>query len=896
MGLASKKSVRVMGIGLAVLLLAVVGVKLFLPAEKIRDLALAQAQARLGREVSVGEVAVSLRGGLGVRLADFVVHNPAGFAGAHLVATKAVDLKLEIGPLIKGEVRVNRLVVEAPVVNLVRQADGSDNFTFVTPAVTDTTATSPDTGAEAAPAPPPLSVASLKLQGGQVSFSDATVVEAGLQAMQLSDLNLNLSLADPTPGRFQTAGNLSVARIEIVGPPHVPDLTAAADFDLTWDATASELDITTLDLVVNDTPVAVSGHLVTAEKAPVGALKINVAEITLAQLVAYLPLESAARFSRDSANNGTLKTAVEVTLGADETAHATGTVNASGLVLAEPDLPPLSAAVDFDVMWHTVSSQLDITRIEAKVNDLPLSCWGQVSTAGSAPTGQIQVQTHDLELADLVVFLPPELATKLQGHRNPGKIDADVELTLTGNKTVPVHSSGAISMTNVDLAIAQPFLPPGQPGTLAGHGDLDLTFVDKTGDPAQMTYAGTLTTRGVSFTESGLVDELEDLDAKLQFTQDKFTVEQCRAQFASGRFTLTGSLQDPFPYFLPPEMQGDGEMKTPYLSFDLRSPKLDVDRLLPAASPTEAGADQSGGSATRKTSVPTDLEFPGLSCDGTFSADSLIYMQVPLTQVTGKVKIRDRKFSAYEVQGAVFHGEVDGQVDVDLNDLNDPVYRGQYQARDIEVDNFMTRFAGLAGVVFGGCNMSGGFDAHGLDPEGIRNSLSLNADAGIKQGKVMTAGNVHTALNKLANQAGQNLNQEQALRDLATHISVENGRVGVSALKTRLGQFGDVTIDGYYGFNGDLSYNGTVLLTEAQTTQLFNGSSMLRELGRLLGSERPARLALPLSVGGTRVSPKVKLDLSSVTDDLQKRVVKEQGRKLEDEAKSKLGDLLKKFK
>ncbi len=133
------------------------------------------------------------------------------------------------------------------------------------------------------------------------------------------------------------------------------------------------------------------------------------------------------------------------------------------------------------------------------------------------------------------------------------------------------------------------------------------------------------------------------------------------------------------------------------------------------------------------------------------------------------------------------------------------------------------------------------------------------------------------------------------MRDLATHITVENGRVGVNDLTTRLGQIGDVTVGGYYAFNGEVNYSGSLLLTKDQTDRLFS-SGALAELGKLLGSKRPARLALPLSVGGTRSDPKVKLDLGSVAAELQQSLVKEQGKKLEDQAKTKLNDLIKKWK
>ncbi len=774
-----RKSVRVLGTILAIILVAVLGVKVFLPAEKIRDLALDQAREQLGRDVSVGEVAVSLRGGLGVRLADFAIHNPDGFGGDDLLRSRALDLKLAIGPLLKGEVRVHRLVIEAPVVNLLRQADGRDNFTFAQkPAAV---AAQPAAIAETTAEPASLSIASLTLKHGTFAFTDASA-DAPLQHLKMEEVTLGMSLDDPAPGQFQATGRVTTDKMTMTVPVEMPESKVGVDFDLTWDQAAT---------------------------------------------------------------------------------------------------------------------RLEIHRADGKVDKMPLQCTGELTLGESAPVGKLRFEGTDLALVDLAKFAPAEVATKISGDRDSGTVAAQIELVLTGDSEVPVHTTGTATVRHADLALAQPFMPPGQEGRLAGQADLDITFADTTGVPSEIGYHGTATVRGVSFTDSGLVDELQDLNARLAFTPTEFAVEQCRAQFASGTFDVTGKLADPFPYFLPPEMQAGVEMKTPHLTFDLRSKRLDVDKLLPAASPTSDGAvarpAEPEARMARMARVPSDLEFPNLTSEGTFAADSLIYMQVPLTGVTGQVQLADRVLSVREVVGSVYQGQVDGQVEIDLNDLNDPSYTGSYQAQQVEVDHFVTRFAGLAGVVFGGCNMSGSFAARGLDPEAIRNSLTLNSDADIKEGKVVTSGDTYQTLNTLASQAGQTLDHEQALRDLATHITVENGRVGLNALTTRLGQFGDVTFDGYYGFNGDLSYNGTVLLTAQQTDELFR-HGVLGELAKLLGAERPERLSLPLSVGGTRDDPKVKLDLSAVTDDLQKRAAREQGRKLEEEAKNKLGDLLKKWK
>jgi uncharacterized protein involved in outer membrane biogenesis len=781
MSLFRRRPVRVLAVIVGVLALAVLAVTIFLPADKIRDMALDQARARLGREVTVGDIGVSFSGGLGVRLDDFVIHNPDGFGGEPFLTTRGLDLKLEIGPLLKKEVRVHRLVVDGPQLHLVKRADGTDNFTFELAEDAPPVPAAP--GGEGGAAPPPaVSISSLTLKDGGLVFIDERAPEGGMSEFRLESLNSGLSLVNPAPGQFHATGRVTADRIVVVGPPDVPELDTAVDFDVTWDQNLSKLAI---------------------------------------------------------------------------------------------------------------------AKADAEVLDLPLNATGDITVGDAGPTGNVRVAVPEQPVVGFKAFLPPELAPKLTGDDKSGTVAGTFDVGLTGDAANAWVTRGQLNANNVDLALAQPFMPPEQPGKLAGRGDLAVTIVASAADLEASEQAadwrGTATLRDVSFTESGYVDELQDLDGTLSFNPEVFTVEQCRATFASATVDLTGSLSDPFPYFLPPEMQEGQEMKTPHLEFELSSSKLDVDRLIPAASPTGPEAAPGKPGMTKREPVPADVEFPAITGEGTFRADTLLYMQVPVTDVTGKVTLADRKLKVSEVEGHAYQGTLGGQLDIDLNDLNDPVYAGEFAARDIEVDNFATRFAGMAGVVFGGANLSGAFNARGLDPDVIRNSLTLDADALLAEGRVVTSGQTYEALNSLAARAGGSFDQEQVLRDLATHIKVENGRVGLNDLTTRLGRVADVTVGGWYSFTGNLEYHGSLLLTEAQTNEIFARGAML-ELANLLGSQRPARLELPMSVGGTRSDPKVKIDIGAVLGDLQEAALKEQGNKLEEEAKSKLGDLLKGWK
>jgi len=766
------KIVRVLVSLTAVIALAVLAVQIFLPAEKIKELALAQVRTSLGREVSAGDVAVSLRGGLGIRIADFTIQNPPDFAGEPLLAARALELKLALGPLLQGEVNVTRLVLDGPRVHLVRRADGIANFVFEKPATqNDALPTEGDDGAESAP---PLVMSDVRLVDGEVFFSDGTLDPAQFESLRFLGCQMELGVVTDDSGVLRIQGDFAAEKIAVLGPQEIPEISTQIKFDVRWSPGTSELTIVDTDLLIAD---------------------------------------------------------------------------------------------------------------------VPLECQGEFSLADENVTGLLHLQARDMACVDLAPFLPAEFAQRVKGDESSGQLQATVDISFDSKAQPAVEVTGDLAVSDLDLSLAQPFMPPGQAGKIAGRADLNLEFAKG----KSLNYSGDLVVRKMSYRDASLVDELEALDAQLRITPDEIVVTSSEARFSAGTFSLTGKLSDPLPYFLPPEMQPSESFPLPHLTFKLSTKHLDVDRLVPVASPVTT---KSIAVETRSNQLTG--EFPEWTASGVFRAESIIYMQVPLTDVEGAVTLADRQLKISNVQGSVYQGAVLGDLTVDLNDLNNPAFVGHYDLKNIEVDDFVSRFANLSGVLFGRFNMKGNFAANGLDAEAVRNSLSLDAGASLKAGHFVTSGNTHTVLSKLASQAGQSLATEQSLRDLASHISVSDGRIAVNALQTQLGQFGDLKVDGYYGFDGKLNYQGEVLLSAAQTSDWFSDGGLLSGLGDLMGSRRPQRLMLPLTVGGTRTQPKFNIDFALVTKDMQQRVIDEQGEKLTqslaDEAKKKLGGLFDKWK
>ena len=825
-----RKLVWTLGIIFGLALVVTVGLRLFFPAEKVKDMAVNMAGEKLGRDISVVDVGLSFVGGLGVELEGVEVANPPGFTGEPLLFAENVDLKLQFAPLIRGEFRVHRLVIDRPRVRLVQQSDGSNNFTFEMQEKPGGPGEGLESGDQSAQADVAVSFDRLEINDGSLVYFD----EITGQKVDLVGLNLAAGLMNPRPGVFRSSGLLEVDSLLVAGEQPLPALAVELDYDLSFDAGRQTLELTQGDLEINGLPLAFTGNMTTVPDSLVAAGEVRTKGIALTDLFAFLTPEQLV------------------------------------------PLEPFTIAGDV-----SLKADLDFDQVRAE----PLAYEGQVNVTGlRAASGDIDGELRVGEIR--VDFKPDQLKVKSEGGAFAGQ---PLDLTLTVVDFEDPKVDGAVS-GSIDLAFMKPFLPPEQQKVeLAGRCNLKATFSGRTENVEEMDYAGRVVFQDVSYRDPALPDALEKLNGAVSFDPGSVTVEKFDAVFGAGDLSLTGKLVDHLPYFLPAEKANRGTLPKPSFTFDLRSRRIDIDKLFPAAVP--GAAPSAAGAATLNDTIRVEA-MPDILGQGTIQADTLIYSQVPLTGVAGKIRLRDRVLECYDVTANVYGGSVSGKVAVDLSDPQDPGYDGVFEATDIEADNFITRFAKFGGgVVFGKAGLAGSFSAKGRDPERIKSTLTMESKASLTSGKIVTGEFVASALGSLADKVGQKLDKEQTLKDLTTLIKVENGRVGLDQFKTKLGSFGDLSLGGSYSFTGDLDYRGSILLSKDQTARLYASGGLAGSVARMFG-DKSERLSLPLTVGGTLTSPQMGLDYTELTNNLKSQITDQVKDDLKDEVSNKLKELL----
>jgi uncharacterized protein involved in outer membrane biogenesis len=90
-----------------------------------------QAEQSLGRKISVGDVEATLFSGIGARLINFTMADDPGYASGDFVRAKDVQVIVKFWPLLKKSVQVKKAILNEPVIQLVRNPDGSFNFSTI---------------------------------------------------------------------------------------------------------------------------------------------------------------------------------------------------------------------------------------------------------------------------------------------------------------------------------------------------------------------------------------------------------------------------------------------------------------------------------------------------------------------------------------------------------------------------------------------------------------------------------------------------------------------------------------------------------------------------------------------------------------------------------------------
>ncbi len=178
---------------------AIILVPILVDEDDIKAQITETVQARTGREMQLrGPLNISVFPWLGVELNDVAFSNAQGYEGDTFASLKHAQVRIELIPLTRRELRMDTVTLSGLELKLERKADGSSNWDDLTRAGADP---SDDAGSDKTDLLAVFALGGVDVKDARIEFRDA------LQQVQLSNLSVNtgpVSLTKPIDVQLST--------------------------------------------------------------------------------------------------------------------------------------------------------------------------------------------------------------------------------------------------------------------------------------------------------------------------------------------------------------------------------------------------------------------------------------------------------------------------------------------------------------------------------------------------------------------------------------------------------------------------------------------------------------------------------------------------------------------
>ncbi len=324
-----------------VLIGAALIVPFVVPTETYKQQIAREVESATGRNLTVdGPLTFTILPQLGLEAQGVTLANPAGAASPDMVRLKAVQLELEIWPLLHGTLTVDRFVLVEPQIDLEVDAEGQPNWQFGVPPGEPSAQPQAQPEQPAEPAP--------KVPGGIDEASGGMLSEIKFGDLRIEDGGLTYSDA-----RNGTSERLDAINMTL----RLPDLQSALAADGTLDYKGQTITLklsadepaallrggtSPVALAVESTPAEVSfGGKLDAGEKPGASGKLDLEVSSIRDLAAWL----AEPIAFEGEGLRSLQVAAQIDAGPDRVALADATIGLDAIEARGELVADLSGSV-----------------------------------------------------------------------------------------------------------------------------------------------------------------------------------------------------------------------------------------------------------------------------------------------------------------------------------------------------------------------------------------------------------------------------------------------------------------------------------------------------------------------------------------------------------------------
>ena len=814
----AKKIFKWGGITLLLLIIAMIAIPFFFK-DTIKEKVIEMANENLKANIALQDVDISLFKNFPkaqVTLNDFVLVNKEPFVGDTLFAAKHIDVTLSIKDLLAGNYNLLGANVRDASVYIHLNKEGAGNFDIAIPSDKP----------EEESAPIKLDIQQYNVENLKFTF-------------KMDDGNLFMEVADiyhSGKGNFaeevldldtQTKANVTFAMDKSTFMKQVPiTLQAILGIDLKnqkYTFKQNKATVNRLDLVFD-------GFIQLLEEGQRYDLTFSTPTNSFQNFLALIPEEYSKSIENvKTTGNLTLKGFAKGDMVGDKIPTFGIEMYADNASFKYPNLPKTVRDITIDLKVNndtgiTNDTKINLNKFTMSIDQDHFSARANVSNMVVNPFVDMALK-GTVNLANLSQAYPISLDKKFSGI-----LRADIATQL--------------DMKSVEAKKYQ---------NIKAQGTLSLS---------QFVYAGE------EFVKPFHIDNLN-----VTFNPSHIGLSQFDARTGETDLHLTGTIDNLYGFAFRKEiLKGN---------FNLSSNKLVVnDFMQPAAKEATTPTKQETKETPKieaKTPTQAAIKVPAfLDCTLTAKANTVSYDNLKLSNVSGKLIIKDEKVALENLKSDIFGGNIalsgdvstkektpTFDVDLNLNRVNIPEAFSQI--------TMLEKIAPIANAVQGKVNTVinvKGSLKNDLTPE--INSISGDLFAALIDSKIDSQGSA--LLSALDSQfTGLNL-ANLNLKDIKAAVDFEDGKVKIKPFTIK---YKDVAIEvaGSHGFDQQMNYK----LTFNVPPQML-GKEAEGLLAKLTPENQKKISNLPVvaTVGGTFKKPQVSTDAKTVVKDLATQIAKNQ--------------------
>ncbi|RTZ02773.1 AsmA family protein [Flavobacterium sp. RSP49] len=464
------------------------------------------------------------------------------------------------------------------------------------------------------------------------------------------------------------------------------------------------------------------------------------------------------------------------------------------------------------------------------------------------------------------------------------KIDQDVFnakaniKNITQNALVDAMLKGTINLSNLSKAYPIKLDKP-----LSGILKADVTtkFDMQSVEKSQyenINNAGTMSLSGFQYAdENGKTMNIST--AIVQFNPSQVNLKELNATTGKSDISVTGILENFYGFiFRNQELKGN---------FYMNSKQLAIDDFMTTGETTKT-----------KTKKADAMKIPAfLNCTLTAKATTVLYDNLTLKDVSGKLIVKDEKVTLENVKTSIFGGTIAVNGAVSTKGKT-PVFNMDLRLNQVDIAqsfnqlDLLKKIAPISGIINGKLNSSiklnGNLDATALTPD-------LKTLTGDLLGQLLST-TVNSTNSTLLTALGANLKfidlSKINLNDLKAAVTFKDGKVNVKPFDIKYKDI-KATIGGTHGFDQSMNYN-----LKFDVPAKYLGSEANALIAKLSAADAAKLESFPINavLVGNFTNPKITTDINSAVAKLTTQLINQQKDRLVKQGTSALTDYINKNK